>query len=92
MVPHPIIANYRAAFTGDHSLTYRVIEGADHASFEPAVADYLHQDTQVVGSRDDRGAWENCRADLIEVMHSSPYETRPTRRRMDDKEKQTAKG
>ena len=31
VVPHPVIANYQAAFTNAHSLTYRVIEGADHA-------------------------------------------------------------
>jgi len=30
VVPHPAIANYRAAFEKAHSLTYRVIEGADH--------------------------------------------------------------
>jgi uncharacterized protein len=31
VVPHPAIANYIAAFGKAHSLTYRVIEGADHA-------------------------------------------------------------
>jgi len=31
IVPHPVIANYRAAFDNAHSLTYRVIQGADHA-------------------------------------------------------------
>jgi dienelactone hydrolase len=30
-VPRPTIANYRAAFEKAHSLTYRIIEGADHA-------------------------------------------------------------
>jgi len=30
IVPHPVIKNYRAAFEKAHSLTYRVIEGADH--------------------------------------------------------------
>ena len=35
-IPPPVIANYRAAFERAHSLTYRVIEGADHAlSKEP---------------------------------------------------------
>ena len=33
-VPHSVIANYRAAFEKAHSLTYRVIEGADHALSE----------------------------------------------------------
>ncbi|UEM06285.1 alpha/beta fold hydrolase [Skermanella rosea] len=31
IIPHPVIANYRAAFDRSRSLTYRVIEGADHA-------------------------------------------------------------
>jgi uncharacterized protein len=31
IIPHPAIANYIAAFANAHSLTYRVIEGADHA-------------------------------------------------------------
>jgi uncharacterized protein len=35
VVPHPAIANYLAAFGKAHSLTYRVIEGADHALSEP---------------------------------------------------------
>jgi uncharacterized protein len=30
IVPHPVVANYIAAFANAHSLTYRVIEGADH--------------------------------------------------------------
>jgi pimeloyl-ACP methyl ester carboxylesterase len=36
LVPHPTIASYRAAFVNARSLTYRVIEGADHGlSQEP---------------------------------------------------------
>ena len=31
IVPHPVVANYIAALANAHSLTYRVIEGADHA-------------------------------------------------------------
>lgn len=31
IIPHPAAANYIAAFSNAHSLTYRVIEGADHA-------------------------------------------------------------
>lgn len=31
MVPHPAIASYIASFRKAHSLTYRMIEGADHA-------------------------------------------------------------
>lgn len=33
-VPHEVIANYREACTGARSLTYRVIEGADHGLTE----------------------------------------------------------
>src|SRR3954454_17268404 len=35
VVPHQVIANYRAAFAQARSLTYRVIEGADHGLSEP---------------------------------------------------------
>ena len=35
IVPHPVIANYMAAFGKAHSLTYRVIEGADHGLSKP---------------------------------------------------------
>ncbi len=31
VVPHPVIASYVAAFSNAHSLTVRVIDGADHA-------------------------------------------------------------
>jgi uncharacterized protein len=34
IIPHPVIANYIAAFEKAHSLTYRVIEGADHGLSE----------------------------------------------------------
>jgi dipeptidyl aminopeptidase/acylaminoacyl peptidase len=34
VVPHPVIANYCAAFERAHSLTYRVIAGADHGISE----------------------------------------------------------
>jgi uncharacterized protein len=34
VVPHPVIANYRTAFEAAHSLTYRVISGADHGLSE----------------------------------------------------------
>ena len=30
IIPHPAVANYIAALANAHSLTYRVIEGADH--------------------------------------------------------------
>src|SRR5215207_1924070 len=34
IIPHPVIANDMAAFENAHSLTYRVIEGADHGLSE----------------------------------------------------------
>jgi hypothetical protein len=34
IVPHPVIANYMAAFQKPHSMTYRVIAGADHGLSE----------------------------------------------------------
>jgi len=34
IIPHPVIANYMAAFQRAHSVTYRVIEGADHGLSE----------------------------------------------------------
>jgi hypothetical protein len=34
IVPHPAVANYIAALANAHSLTYRMIEGADHALSE----------------------------------------------------------
>jgi len=36
LIPHPTIANYVASFRRAHSLTYRVIEGADHALTDPS--------------------------------------------------------
>ena len=36
IIPHPAVANYIAALTNAHSLTYRVIAGADHALSDPA--------------------------------------------------------
>lgn len=39
LVPHTTIANYVAAFRQAHSLTYRVIAGADHALSEKAARD-----------------------------------------------------
>jgi hypothetical protein len=36
IIPHPEIENYLAVLKGAHSLTYRVIEGADHALSDEA--------------------------------------------------------
>lgn len=45
IVPHAVVANYVAAFANAHSLTYRVIEGADHglssAPWKQAYTDLL---------------------------------------------------
>src|SRR5829696_208017 len=41
IIPHPVIANYMAAFQKSHSVTYRVIQGADHSlSEEPSQQAY----------------------------------------------------
>jgi uncharacterized protein len=36
IIPHPVFANYRAAFKNVRSLTYRLIEAADHGLSEQA--------------------------------------------------------
>lgn len=36
MVPHPVIKNYLDAFQNAHSMTYRVIKGADHSLSQKA--------------------------------------------------------
>jgi len=36
IIPHEVIENYRHAFAGARSLTYRVIDGADHGLTDPA--------------------------------------------------------
>ena len=36
VIPHPAVANYIAALANAHSLTYRMIESADHALSDPA--------------------------------------------------------
>lgn len=35
-IPHAVIDNYRAAFANAHSLTYRVLKGADHGLSDPS--------------------------------------------------------
>jgi pimeloyl-ACP methyl ester carboxylesterase len=50
-VPHPVVASYVAAFANANSLTYRVIEGADHglsrepwkAAYTDLLAAWLHE-------------------------------------------------
>jgi uncharacterized protein len=36
VIPHEVIENYRNAFAHAHSLTYRLLEGADHGLTDPA--------------------------------------------------------
>jgi dienelactone hydrolase len=61
IVPRPAVANYVAAFGKAHSLTYRVIEGADHALSEETWQDaytslLVNWATEmVVGARASRG-------------------------------------
>jgi hypothetical protein len=64
VVPHPAIANYIAAFGQAHSLTYRVIAGADHGlSEKPWQQAYTSllvnwATEMVLGARDGGGASE----------------------------------
>ena len=64
VVPHPAIANYVAAFGQAHSLTYRVIAGADHGlSEKPWQQAYTSllvnwATEMVLGARDGGGASE----------------------------------
>jgi uncharacterized protein len=45
VIPHPAVANYVAALANAHSLTYRMIDGADHSlsrrPWEQAYAELL---------------------------------------------------
>jgi uncharacterized protein len=64
IVPHPVIENYIAAFGNAHSLTYRVIEGADHAlsdqAWQKAYTSYLVNwaTEMVLGAREGGSAPE----------------------------------
>lgn len=42
LVPHPTIASFISAFTSAHSLSYRVIQGGDHALREAGVRKTYH--------------------------------------------------
>jgi uncharacterized protein len=64
IVPHAVIENYLAAFKKAHSLTYRVIEGADHAlseeSWQQAYTSHLVNwaTEMVIGAREGGAAPE----------------------------------
>ncbi len=68
-IPHPVIANYIAAFKKMRSLTYRVIAGADHGlSEEPWQQAYtsllLNWTTEMVLSAREGGAAPEIQTDL----------------------------
>ncbi|MFA5494059.1 MAG: alpha/beta fold hydrolase [Porticoccaceae bacterium] len=56
-VPHATIISYRSAFTGSHSMTHRIIDGADHGlstdRCQQAYSSILHQwiSEMIIGSR-----------------------------------------
>jgi uncharacterized protein len=61
VVPHPVIANYLAACTGAQSVTYRIIEGADHSLSD---ASWQHTSTSfLLQWLKDRVIGEQGRAD-----------------------------
>lgn len=64
IVPHQVIENYRNAFTQAHSMTYRVIKGADHSlaqkawsqSYTNVLLNWVHE--MVNGARHEAAANE----------------------------------
>jgi uncharacterized protein len=67
IIPHPVIANYLAAFESAHSLTYRVIENADHGlsrkpwqeAYTALLVDWMTE--MVLGSREGETAADAAR-------------------------------
>ncbi len=63
LVPHSTIMSYRAAFRRSHSLTHRIVDGADHAltdeaaqqSYTAILTNWVTE--MVVGARVGGGAW-----------------------------------
>lgn len=80
-VPPPVIANYMAAFERAHSLTYRVIEGADHGlSEEPSQQAYTSlllnwAREMVLGAREGSGT---AAAAAHTHLAPAPQRGRPT--------------
>jgi uncharacterized protein len=74
VVPHPAVANYLAAFGKAHSLTYRVIAGADHALSDDASQDAYTSllvawaTEMVLGARGDGARGDGAGA----VAHARP--------------------
>ena len=55
VIPHPAVANYISALANAHSLTYRVIAGADH-SLASAMGKRVHSASGQLDDRDHEGA------------------------------------
>jgi len=77
VVPHPVISNYRAAFMKAHSLTYRVIEGADHGiTEEPYQQAYtsilVNWTTEMVVSAREDGAAPAVHTHARPLPHRGP--------------------
>ena len=53
IIPHPAVANYIAALANAHSLTYRMIEGADHGLTKKALGARLYSSSWSDG-------WPKC--------------------------------
>jgi len=75
IVPAPVLASYRGACTATHSLTYRVIRGADHslgdeASREAYSSILVHWLEEMM-----LGAKEQMRAAAVKVRGSEKQET-----------------
>lgn len=76
-IPHPVIANYRAAFEGVRSLTYRVIAGADHGlseerwqqAYTSLLVTWARE--MVLGAREG-GAVPQVHTDLTPSPHRGP--------------------
>ncbi|WP_404289934.1 alpha/beta hydrolase family protein [Microvirga sp. RSM25] len=79
IIPHPVIENYLTALKGAHSLTYRLIEEADHALSEEAwqqsyTSLLLNWATEMVlGAREEGAAPE-----VHTQIHPAPRKGPPT--------------
>lgn len=78
IIPHAVITSYREAFVQSHSLTYRVIEGADHGltkeSHQRAYTSLLvnWMSEMVLGSREGNSAVQAPLASLGDSVPEAP--------------------
>jgi pimeloyl-ACP methyl ester carboxylesterase len=77
IIPHPVIENYLVAFRNAHSLTYRVIEGADHAlseaPWQQAYTSHLvNWATEMVLGARERGSASEVRTHLQPAPQRGP--------------------